>query len=386
MDNLESLLEEQGRAFEAFKAKFDAEMKTEREEREALELKLGRLSLNGTASSSANAELKAFGEVIRAYIKTGDTLKLDEYQAKASQMSVDNNPAGGYSVIPGFSDAINRKIFDLSPIRQIARIQSISSEAFEEINDLNLVTGSWVGERQARLSTVTPDIGKWRIDAKEIYANPPVTQKLLDDSAINVGQWLVDKIGQAFAIAEGTAFVSGDGVLQPRGFLSYASKSVSTDDDTRAWGVLQYVATGGASDFASSNPGDALVDLQGELKTGYLSNAVWVMNRRTAAKIRKFKDGQGNYLWQQAIVPGTPNTLLGHAVVLAEDMPAVGSNAYPVAFGDFKAAYCIVDRMGDRLIRDDLTNKPFVNFYTARRVGGDVINFEAIKLLKCATS
>jgi HK97 family phage major capsid protein len=223
-----------------------------------------------------------------------------------------------------------------------------------------------------------------RIPAREIYANPAITQNLLDDSSIDLGAWIVDKVANRFARMEGAAFVDGDGVAKPRGYLSYPT--ASTGDSARPWGTLQYVPTGAAAAFASSNPGDALIDLVYSLKANFRPNAVWQMNRKTASIVRKFKDGQGNYLWSESIVAGQPSLLLGHPVDFNEEMPDLGANEFPVAFGDFGSGYTVVDRIGLRVLRDPYTAKPYVHFYTYKRVGGDVNNFEAIKLLKCATS
>ena len=211
------------------------------------------------------------------------------------------------------------------------------------------------------------------------------SQQLLDDAAIDVGLWLVGKVSTRFAQKEGAAFVSGDGVGKPRGFVDYGATAVTTDDATRPWGKLQYVPTGVADNFGTT-PGDALIDLTAELKSEYLPNASWLMNRRSAAKVRKFKDGDGNYLWQPNAQQGNPPLLLGYPVRLAEDMPSVGAGTFPVAFGDFRRGYTIVERLGLRVLRDPYSEKPYVLFYCYNRVGGDVTNFEAIKLLKCATS
>ncbi|MGH8657606.1 MAG: phage major capsid protein [Gammaproteobacteria bacterium] len=196
--------------------------------------------------------------------------------------------------------------------------------------------------------------------------------------------WLSDKIGDKFGRSEATAFVSGDGIGKPRGFLSYTT--AATSDVSRTWGVLEHVASGASGAFASTNPGDKVIDLVFALRAGYRSGATWLMNSKTIAAIRKLKDGQGNYLWQQSVIANQPDLLLGYPVMAAEDMPDIAANSLSIAFGNFQRGYTVIDRHPMRMLRDPYTAKPFVVFYAYRRVGGDVMNFECIKLLKFATS
>lgn len=360
--------------------KLDAETKY----REHLETKINRQAITYGMVDESKA-LREAGEAFRTFIKDGDKSGLSDLCAK-SGMSVGSDPGGGFTVYPTVSAAITAKIYESSPIRPYARILTIGSDTLEELVDIGEGESGWVGETQARPATAAPTFGKLTIAAHELYAMPKITQKLLDDSSLDLGSWLSVKIGERFARREAQAFVNGDGVLKPRGFMSYAADSVTTADATRAWGVLQHVVTGASSGFASSNPADALINVQTELKADYRRNAVWMMNRRTAGIIRKMKDGQGNYLWQMSAIAGQPDQLLGHPVVLAEDMADIGTNAFPVAFGDFRSGYTIVDRHGMRLLRDPYSDRPNVLFYAYMRVGGDVNNSEAIKLLKCATA
>lgn len=386
-DNVVELLEQQGQAFEAFRKNVEGALSTERKEREALEAKINRkgvgLSLAVDATSDPGA-LREIGEAFRGFIKSGDKSGFVELERKG--MMVGSDPDGGYAVIPEFSNQITKTLKDVSPMRGIANVRTISTDSLEELYDIDDADAAWVGEVSSRPESDAPQLGKWRIEPGEIYAMPKASQKLLDDAAIDIGQWLVDKITTRFAQKEGNAFVNGDGLGKPRGFLDYGSTAVSTADDTRAWGKLQYVATGVDGDWAASAKGDKLIDLQSELKAQYLPGAVWVLNRRVRADVRKFKDGQNNYLWQPAQFAGQPDLLLGHPVVLDEEMPAKSSGGFPLAFGNFKAGYTIVDRHGIKVLRDPYTAKPYVLFYCYARVGGDVTNFEAIKLLKLATS
>jgi HK97 family phage major capsid protein len=270
----------------------------------------------------------------------------------------------------------------VSQLRSQSRVINISGTEYKKLVNMAGTGVGWVGEEEARPTTATPTLREIAITAMEIYANPASTQGALDDSAFDVEKWLADEVSIAFAEAEGAAFVNGSGVKKPRGILQYDTVA----NASYAWGSLGYVATGAAADFAASNKGDNLIDLYYALKAGYRNGAVFLTSDAVMGTIRKFKDGQGNYLFSPPTGPDMPPTLLGKPVVTDDNMPALGANAYPVAFGNFQRGYLIVDRTGVRILRDPFTNKPFVNFYTTKRVGGGVVNFEAIKLLKCATS
>lgn len=319
-------------------------------------------------------EIKAFG----AYLRKG------EVAPELKAMSVGSDPDGGYSVVSALSVEITKRIFEMSPVRQVARVVTVDKDAFEELVDKDDAAASWVGETGDRPETATPQIAKMRIPAFEIYSMPKATQQLLEDSSLDIGEWLIDKVTSKFARAEAAGFIVGNGVTQPRGFLTYPANT--TDDTTRAWGTMQYVPSGAAGAFAASNPADALIDVIYKLKTDYRPRAAWLMNRDTARRIRQFKDAQGQYIWQPGATAGQPDNLLGFPVRLAEDMPAIAANSFGVAFGDFSAGYTIVDRVGVSVLRDPFTAKPHVLFYTRMRVGGDVNNFEAIKLMKFAAS
>ncbi len=211
---------------------------------------------------------------------------------------------------------------------------------------------------------------------------PAATQTLLDDAQVNIEQWLAEEVQIIFAEQEGTAFVSGDGVSQPKGFLSYTNVA----DSAWSWGNLGYIATGVDGAFPASDPADALLDLAYAPRQAYRAGGTWVMNRKTESAIRKFKDSAGNYIWQPGASAGQPATLFGYPVAEAEDMPDIASNSFSIAFGDFARGYLIVDRVGIRVLRDPYSAKPYVLFYTTKRVGGGVQNFEAIKLMKFGVS
>lgn len=290
-------------------------------------------------------------------------------------LSVDRDPGGGYWVRPEMSSRITSIVFETSPIREFAAVENIGSDSLELIADENEAGFGWVGEQETRAETTTPDIGKRVIHAHEQYAEPRATQKLLDDAGFNVEGWLAGKVADRFARAEATAFVTGNGVTQPRGFTTYPN-GTST-------GQIEQI-TSNATDVVSAEDVYSLIYA---VKSPYLRNARFMMARLTIRDFRLERTdsgagaGTGRFLWEPNMQVGQPQMLGGYPLHQADDMAAVAADALPVAFGDFRAAYTIVDRIGIRTLRDPYTAKPYVKFYTTRRVGGDVVNFEAIKLL-----
>jgi HK97 family phage major capsid protein len=241
-----------------------------------------------------------------------------------------------------------------------------------------------VGETDARAETEASSFAEVAPPLGEIYANPAATQAMLDDAFFNVEEWLAEELATEFSSQEGTAFISGDGVNKPKGFLTYTTSTAA--DSARAFGTLQHVATGVSGAFAASDPSDALVDLIYALRAPYRDKAVFMVNTNVLADIRKFKDADGAYLWRPGLEAGQAATLMGYPVEEAAGMPDAAADSLSVAFGNFERGYTITDRMGTRILRDPFTNKPYVHFYTTKRVGGGVTNSEAIKLLKFAAS
>jgi HK97 family phage major capsid protein len=271
-------------------------------------------------------------------------------------------------------------------MRQIASVQAISTDALEGIEDLGEAGAGYAGEHAQGSDTTTPQVGKWRIPVYIIDTEPKATQSILDDAAVDVEAWLAGKVADKFARFENAEFVAG--ATKIRGITSYTNAADSGSGVT--WGTIGYIATGTSADFGSTvaTTADKLIDVVGLLKNAYLPNANWVTRRSVITKIRKFKIGAtvDHYIWQPGLTLGAPETILGYPVKRMEDMPALASDSYSLAFGDFKAGYQIVDRMGIRVLRDPYTAKPYVKFYTTKRVGGGVLNFEAIKLLKFGAS
>ncbi len=317
------------------------------------------------------------------YVKKGNEAGLAAFETKA--LEVLNSAEGGFVVPPEFSDRIVTRQFDTTPMRNLATIMTITSEAVEMLRDTADPAAQWISEVGVPANTVDGGIGRIRIPVHELYAQPVATQKLLDDAVLNVEQWIINKIAAKFSRAENNAFIVGDGIGMPRGFTTYTAQAV--DDTTRSWGVLQYVPTGVNGAFASSNPADVLFDLTYQLKVGYYPEASWIMPRAVADQIRKFKENTTQaYVWQPGLQQGLPPTLLGFPITLGEDMPAMATGSYSLAFGNFKEGYTIVDRIGMRILRDPYTGAPFVKFRCTKRTGGDVVNFEAIKLLSFSAS
>jgi HK97 family phage major capsid protein len=266
-------------------------------------------------------------------------------------------------------------------MRQLCNVISITTDKLTGPIDNNEVSSGWTAETGSRAETNTLEVGRWEIPVFEQYAMPKQTQQLLDDAGFDVGGWLEGKVAAYFARQENAAFVTGLGITKPRGITTYTA--VTTDDATRAWGQVQYVATGSAGDWTNA---DKLFDLENSLKQGYRQEASFLGPKSVLLKVRKFKTGDGQYLWQPGLQAGAPQRLIGYPYFEGEDMPAIAANSYSLAFANFREAYTIVDRQGIRVLRDPFSAKPYVLFYTTKRVGGGLINFEAIKFFKFAAS
>lgn len=313
-----------------------------------------------------------------SYIRTGEAGGLKRLEGKA--LSVGSGPDGGYLAPPTVEGEILRRLANASPIRALATVRTISSGTYKKAFSKTGPASGWVSETAARPQTGTPVLAELNFPAMELYAMPAATQTLLDDAIVNIDQWIAEEVESAFAEQEGAAFVNGDGVDKPKGFLAYPTVA----EANWSWGNIGVLSTGVAGGFPAENPSDRLIDLVYALKAGYRQNAAFVMNRKTQGAIRKFKDDNGYYLWQAPASAGAPATLLGFPVMEAEDMPDIAADAVSVAFGDFRRGYLVVDRAGVRILRDPYSAKPHVLFYTTKRVGGGVQDFDAIKGLKFA--
>jgi HK97 family phage major capsid protein len=341
-----------------------------------LSLKSARPHLGGGAPRShAGLQHKAAFDV---YVRKGDAATLRELESKA--LSVGTDADGGFLVPDELERAVNRAVRDVSPIRAIAGIRQVSGSVYKKPFAITGAESGWVAETATRPETDTPTLAELAFPTMELYAMPAATSALLDDSAVNIEEWIAEEVRDSFAQQEGTAFVTGNGTAKPRGFLDYPKVA----NASWSWGNLGFIVTGVDGAFAATNPGDKLIDLVYAVKAGYRANAHFVFNRATQAVIRKMKDGEGNYLWQPAAKAGDPSLLMGFPVGESEDVPSIATDSYSVAFGDFRRGYLIVDRVGIRLLRDPYSSKPYVLFYTTKRVGGGVQDFDALKLLKFA--
>ncbi|RBI75734.1 phage major capsid protein [Roseovarius sp. TE539] len=318
---------------------------------------------------------KAFG----AYLRSGDDDGLRGLELEGKALSGSVAADGGYLVDPQTSEMIRSTLSDTASVRAIANVVAVEATSFDVLIDHSEMGHGWASEAGAVPETDTPLIDRITIPLHELSALPKASQRLLDDSAFDIETWLAGRIADKFARAEAAAFVSGDGSDKPMGFLSHPA----VDDGLWAWGNLGYVTTGADGDFDGP---DAIIDLVYALGAEYRANASFVMNSRTAGTIRKFKDADGRFLWSDGMAAGEPARLMGYPVLIAEDMPDIASDAMAVAFGDFSAGYTVAERPDLRVLRDPFSAKPHVLFYATKRVGGDVSDFAAIKLLKFATS
>ncbi|MBN9265966.1 MAG: phage major capsid protein, partial [Hyphomicrobium sp.] len=302
--------------------------------------------------------------------------KRAESQPELKALSVGSDPNGGYLVMPELGGIIQNRVFESSPIRMLATVTPIGSDALELLQDNDEADCGWVSEGGSRGETSTPTLGKLNFPAEEMYAKPKVTQKLLEDASIDVEAWLMQKVADKFARKEATAFVSGTGTGQPRGLLSYTAGTTITS------GQIEQVNSGSATTFTY----DGLVDLQNALKEAYQPNAVFLIRRVSNTHLMKIKDGEGHPIFNMAFDRnvGLQPTVMGKPVYFAADVPAVTGAALAMIYGDIREAYQIVDRRGISILRDPYSSKPFVEFYTTKRVGGGVKNFEAVKIGKIA--
>ncbi len=336
-----------------------------------------RLPLDGAKSLQAGGEQRS--QFVERYLRRGMESGVE---MKALEGAVGGD--GGYAVPREIDSEIATTLKSLSPIRAISQVVQTGSSGYRKLLAHGATGASWVGEGAARPETDTRNFAEIIPSFGELYANPAATQLMLDDAMFNIEQWLAEEIGREFAVAEGAAFVNGNGSNKPKGFLTYATSALN--DAARTFGELQFVNSGAAGAFASASPEDKLVELVHALRPPYRQGACWVMNSDTLARIRKFKTSDGQFIWQPGLVEGQAATLLGYPVVEAEDMPAIAANSLSIAFGNFRAGYLIADRGETRILRDPFSNKPYVHFYATKRVGGAVVDSNAIKLMKFAAS
>ena len=318
---------------------------------------------------AASPEVKGF---VDGYLRRGR-----ETEIKSLSGAVPSD--GGYAVPREIDAMIANELKEISPIRALAQVVQVGSSGYRKLVTTGGTASGWVGEVAGRPETQAPEFAEVSPPSGELYANPAASQAMLDDAAFNMEEWLASEIAMEFGRAEGAAFVNGTGVDQPLGFL--ASPQSLAGDAVRPFGSLQYIGSGDADGF-DANPESRLIDLVHTMKAGHRQGASWVMNSATLSEVRKLKTTDGAFLWQPGLVEGQPDRLLGYPVIEAEDMPDVAAGSVPIAFGNFKAGYIIAERGATQILRDPFTNKPFVHFYATKRVGGQVLDSAAIKLLR----
>lgn len=314
-----------------------------------------------------------------SYVRSGQADALRMLEAKALNGAI--GPDSGYLVPPDAEAAILSRMAALSPIRALATVRPLANSALKKAVYPSGANAGWASQATPSNTITASQYAELNFPTMELFAQPAATQAMLDDAAVDVESWIAEEIEFAFAEAESAAFVTGDGINQPKGFLTYPTVS----DASWSWGSIGTVATGVSGNFPASNPSDTLVDFAHALRSAYRQHAAFVMNRRTQGTIRKFKDSTGNYLWAPPATIGAKATLMNFPVVEAENMPDIDADSLSIAFGDFRRGYLVIDRVGIRALRDPYSAKPYVLFYTTKRVGGGVQDFEAIKLLKFGT-
>ena len=365
----------------SFRAEVTGNMKSQEERMNMLDRKyMARAARPALSAGDAGEGLHL--KALDAYLRTGDDEPLRGLVLEGKGLNTAVNNEGGYLVDPQTSARIQGALMATASIRAIANIVRVEAGSFDVLVDHGELGSGWADETDPTPGSTPPVLERVSIRLHELSAMPKASQRLLEDSAFDVEGWLAERIAQRFARAEADAFVAGDGAGKPRGFLDHPIVA----DASAVWGELGYIPTGAVGDFHASNPADALIDLVYALGAGYRTNAVFVMNSKTAGAVRKMKDVEGRFLWADSLAAGEPARLMGYTVLIAEDMPDIDEDAHAIAFGDFRAGYTIAERPDLRVLRDPYSAKPNVLFYATKRVGGDVTDFRAIKLLKFAVS
>ncbi|MEM8822178.1 MAG: phage major capsid protein [Pseudomonadota bacterium] len=362
--------------FKGFRKEIELKMK-QQEERQMMNHSVSRSPLSAAEPVEA-PHLKAMD----AYLRSGDDDALRALELDGKSMNTAVSAEGGYLVDPQTAETVKSTLKGAASIRSIANVVNVEATSFDVLVDHTELGAGWASENGTVDETESPQFDRISIPLHELSAMPKASQRLLDDAAFDIENWLAGRIADKFATSEAEAFIAGDGVDKPKGFLSY----VAVADEAAVWGELGYVATGSAADFDATKPSDAIIELVYALGAKYRANASFVMNSKTAGAVRKMKDADGRFLWADSLSAGQPAQLMGYPVLIAEDMPDIGADQIAIAFGDFSAGYTIAERPDLRVLRDPFSAKPHVLFYATKRVGGDVTDFSAIKLLKCSVS
>ncbi len=366
-----------------FKGFQDDVKSTLKHQEERLTMLNAKTMAYGRPALSARAEVEApHQKAFNAYLRSGDDDGLRGLTLEGKALSTAVAADGGYLIDPQTADRIRSMLFATSSLRSIANVVQVDASSYDVLVDRSEVGSGWATEAAATTETATPLIERISIKLHELAAMPKASQRILDDSAFDVEGWLSDKIATRFIRAEAAAFINGDGIDKPKGILL----PTKVANAAWVWGQLGYIPTGAAADFATTNPADCIINLVYALGADYRANATFVMNSKTTGAVRKMKDVDGRFLWSDGFAQGEPARLMGYPVLICEDMPDIAANAHAIAFGDFRSAYTIAERPDLRILRDPFSAKPNVLFYANKRVGGDITDFAAIKLLKVAVS
>ena len=387
-----ALIEQLNVAFAAFKEKHEEELKSrvsdtvlsEHVERINSDVSRIEAALDKAMADIASAQLGGGEQVrdpeytdqFRAYFRSGvESQRLNEVKAQATK----TDGEGGFLAPIEWDRTIGQKLKQVSMMREESSVQVISSAGFSKVFSDRATGSGWVGEQAARAETSTPTLASLAFPLGELYANPAASQGLIDDAEVDIEAWLAEEVSLEFARQEGIAFLSGDGSNKPHGILTYVTGAANAA--RHPFGAITVTNSGNASLL---NSADAVLDLIYSLPEEFEANAKFFMNRLTAGVVRKLKATDGQYLWQPAVAAGQPSTLAGAPVVHLPGMPTVAANAIAMLYGDMRETYQVVDRIGLRVLRDPYTRKPFVHFYTTKRVGGGVKNPESMKALRIA--
>lgn len=403
-EQIKAKVDEIGYSFEAFKAKNDqaleelrkkghvsaelaeqvdkinaaiTNLEKEKARMDAIEASMNRSNFGGGGDQALERARADHSKAFSQFFRKGHDAGLKDLQIQAA-LSTDSDPDGGFTVPVEVDTAITRVLGKVSTMRSLARIQSVGSATYKKIHNVGGTSSGWVGERTAPTETATPQLKELEFPVMTVYSEPRATQSILDDSFFNIESWLSDEVSIEFAEQEGSAFINGDGVNKPRGILGYnlvANAGVT-------FGNIGFIKTGVNGGLHATAPGDNIIDLIHSLKPGYRQNAKLLMNDTTLATLRKIKDTTGEYIWQMPFTDNVPGLILGQNYVIDDNMPDIAANSYSIAYADFNRAYIITDRAGVRVLRDPYTAKPYIKFYTTKRVGGGVQDFDAIKFLK----
>jgi HK97 family phage major capsid protein len=360
-----------------FRSNYDSRLEAIRSQLDAVSRKAGRSAVGGTTqpAPTLNAEQKASFE---RFLRTGDPREL-------KGVNIGTAGDGGYALPKEIHSEILRVEKNLSVMRRIARVETATSSDYHVVIASNAVGASWVGESGTRSETTTPTFADVAPYFGELYANAKVSNWALNDIP-NIAEWLTTEVAQQFAVAEDSAFITGDGTNKPKGLLGYTT--AATADNARAFGTIEHVATGVAGNWPASSASiyDLLVSVVYKLKAAYRQNASWLMSAAAVDKLRKVKETSTDApIWTPGM-GATPATLLGFPVYESEDMPAVAANSLSIAFGDFRKAYLIADRVDTSLVVDPYTSKGSTMMYLARRTGGALLDSNAVKLVKFAAA